>query len=108
VFRLQAKWHFPGPRDPRMLRWCQLMARHVARLIVWYDDLFFEWLRGQVLMIEDYAYAGLDFCGDPDLALPEDAQWGDLSRKYTDFYLLNVFVFLTYSSVFVFIVLPKY
>jgi hypothetical protein len=22
VYRLQADWHFSGPRDPRMLRWC--------------------------------------------------------------------------------------
>jgi hypothetical protein len=36
-----------------------------------------------MLMIDDYAYAGLDFRGDPDLALPEDAQWGDLGKKYT-------------------------
>jgi hypothetical protein len=85
VFRLQAEWHFPGPRDPRMLRWCQLMARHVAGPIVRYDDTFFDWLQGQVLMVEDYAYAGLDFRGDPDLALPEDAQWGDLGKKHTNF-----------------------
>jgi hypothetical protein len=37
-------------------------------------------------MIEDYAYAGLDFHSDPDLALPEDAQWGDLSKKYPIFF----------------------
>ena len=85
VFRLQAEWHFPGPRDPRMLRWCQLMARHVVGPIVRYDDTFFDWLQGQVLMVEDYAYAGLNFRGDPDLALPEDAQWGDIGKKYTNF-----------------------
>jgi hypothetical protein len=55
-----------------MLRWCQLMARHVAGPIVRYDDRFFDWLQGQVVMVEDYAYAGLDFRGDPDLILPED------------------------------------
>jgi hypothetical protein len=36
-----------------------------------------------MLMIDDYAYVGLDFRGDPDLVLPEDAQWGDLGEKYT-------------------------
>jgi hypothetical protein len=30
VFRLQVEWNIPGPRDPRMLIWCQLMARHMA------------------------------------------------------------------------------
>jgi hypothetical protein len=85
VYRLQAEWRLSGPRDPRMLRWCQLMARHVTGPIVRYDDLFFDWLQGQVLMIEDYVYAGLDFHDDPDLALPEDAQWGDIGKKYTNF-----------------------
>jgi hypothetical protein len=36
-----------------------------------------------MLMINDYTYAGLDFREDPDLVLLEDAQWGDLSEKYT-------------------------
>jgi hypothetical protein len=38
-----------------------------------------------MLMVDDYAYAGLDFRGDPDLVLPEDAQWGELGKKYTIF-----------------------
>jgi hypothetical protein len=38
-----------------------------------------------MLMVDDYAYIRLDFRGDPDLALLEDAQWGDLSKKYTIF-----------------------
>ena len=45
VFRLQVEWNIPGPRDPRMLRWCRLMARHVAGPIVKYDDIFFDWLQ---------------------------------------------------------------
>jgi hypothetical protein len=61
------------------------MARHVTGPIVRYDNRFFDWLQGQVLMIEDYAYANLDFRSDPDLALPEDTQWGDIGKKYTNF-----------------------
>jgi hypothetical protein len=86
-----------------MLRWCRLMARHVAGPIVKYDDIFFDWLQNQMLMVDDYAYAGLDFRGDPDLALPEDAQWGDLGKKYTNFLFLNVFEFLSYLNVFFYI-----
>ena len=59
------------------------MARHVAGPIIKYNDSFFELLRPQMLMIDDYVYASLDFQGDPDLALLEDAQWGDLGKKYT-------------------------
>ena len=35
-----------------------------------FDDPFFRWLRDQMLMVEDYAYAGTDFTSDPDLPLP--------------------------------------
>jgi hypothetical protein len=45
LLRLQVEWNLLAPRNPRMLRWCQLMARHVARLIIKYDDTFFDWLR---------------------------------------------------------------
>ena len=35
-----------------------------------FGDAFFRWLRDQMLMVEDYAYAGTDFIGDPVLPLP--------------------------------------
>jgi hypothetical protein len=44
-----------------------------------------------MMMINDYAYASLNFQGDLDLVLLEGAQWGDLGKKYT-FCFLNVFV----------------
>jgi hypothetical protein len=67
------------------------MAQHVAGPIVKYDDIFFDWLQNQMLMVDEYAYVGLDFRGDTDLTPPEDAQWGDLGKKYTHFLFLNVF-----------------
>ena len=42
VFRLQVEWNILGPRDPRMLRWCRLMAQHKAGSIIKYDDTFFD------------------------------------------------------------------
>jgi hypothetical protein len=62
--------------------WCDLMTRHVVGRIVKYDDAFFNWLGLKILMIDDYAYTGLDFQGDPDLVLPKGSQWGDLGKKY--------------------------
>jgi hypothetical protein len=58
---------------PTMLEWRNLMARNVAGPIIKYNDSFFDWLWPHMLMTDDYAYVGLDFRGDPDLALPEDA-----------------------------------
>ena len=57
--------------DPRMLRWVQVMARTGAgRGRVKFGDPFFRWLQDQILMVEDYAYVGTNFTGDPNLPLP--------------------------------------
>ena len=46
-----------------------------------FGDPLFQWLRDQLLMVEDYAYAGTDFSGDPNLPLPLGGQWGDIGKK---------------------------
>jgi hypothetical protein len=74
---LQVEWGIMTPQDPRMKRWCNLMARHVASPIVKYNDVLFDWLRPQLLMVDDYAYADLEFRGDRDLVLPKGFQWGN-------------------------------
>jgi hypothetical protein len=55
-----------------------------------------------MLMVDDYAYAGLDFQGDPNLVLPENAQWGELGKKYTHFSILNVFMNFYHIQMFLF------
>ena len=60
LLRLQVEWNLSAPTDLRMMRWCQLMAQHIARPIIRYDDTFFDWLQPQMLMVDDYAYARLD------------------------------------------------
>ena len=35
----------------------------------------------QLLMVEDYAYAGIEFSEDLDLPLPPGGQWGDIGKK---------------------------
>jgi hypothetical protein len=32
------------------------MAQHVTSPIIKYNDVFFNWLRTQMLMVDDYAY----------------------------------------------------
>ena len=41
-----------------------------GRAKVNFGDPFFRWLQDQILMVDDYAYAGIDFSGDPNLPLP--------------------------------------
>ena len=55
--------------------------RGACRGRVKFNDPFFRWLRDQILMVEDYAYVGMDFTKDPDLPLPPGGQWGDIGKK---------------------------
>ena len=77
------------------------MARHVAGPIIKYNDAFFDWLRPQILMIDDYAYANMYFRGDPDLVLPEGFHWGDLGKKDIFFFIIFLW-FLGYYMFFMF------
>ena len=54
-------------RDPAMLKWggCQ---PH-------FSEDFFSHLDQDILVVVDYGYAGIDFCNDPDLVLPEGDDW---------------------------------
>ena len=42
----------------------------------WRPD-FFVWLRRQLIVVEDWPYAGTDFTGDPDLPLSEGEDWDE-------------------------------
>jgi hypothetical protein len=64
-----------------MKRWVDIMAQHGGSHIIRYNDIFFECLRTKMLMVNDYAYVGIEFCGYPDLALPKGSQWGDVCKK---------------------------
>ena len=65
----------------------------VGRGKVKFQAPFFHWLNDQILMIEDYAYTGTDFRGDPDLRLPPGAQWRDIGKKQDPKMLIVFFVF---------------
>jgi hypothetical protein len=80
--RLQhVDWGLPTPQDPQMKRWVDLMACHGGVPTITYDPIFFECLRGQLVMVEDYAYARTEFHDDPNLALPEGSQWRDIGKN---------------------------
>ena len=71
------------PRDPRMGQWVDLMKRlgggEVPRIA--FDDDFFTWWDQQIITIDDYPYARLDF-RDPNLALPPTTAWGDIGKYF--------------------------
>jgi hypothetical protein len=71
----------PHPQEPHMKRWVDMIALHGGGPIISYDRKFFKWVKTQLIMIEDYTYAGVDFQEDPDLVLPEGYQWSDAGKK---------------------------
>jgi hypothetical protein len=68
-----------APREPRLMRWVAVMARHPdeGEKVVRFPEIFFDWLEHQVFSIQDFPYAGMDFRGDPDMVLPQGEQWDD-------------------------------
>ena len=62
--------------DPWVFRWVKAMAHHGGGggPTMTYGSIYFRWLRGQLLIVENYAYAGTDFKGDPNLLFPKDDQ----------------------------------
>ena len=53
-----------------------------------YDDDFYIWWEQQLLALEQFPYAGMDFRGDPDLFLPPGGAWGELGKQ--------ILIFLTF------------
>ena len=56
-----------------MQRWVELMGWHAGQSTFLFSTALFPWFRQQIVAIDEYAYAGVNFGGDPDLALPEGA-----------------------------------
>ena len=52
-----------SPRDPQMGRWADLMkclgGEDMPRMT--FDDEFFTWWDQQIIVVNDYPYAGMDF-----------------------------------------------
>ena len=58
------------------------MARHLdeGTEVVRFKLEYFQWLENQIFSIQDFPYAGVDFRGDPDMALPLGEKWDDLGK----------------------------
>ena len=58
-------------RDPAMLKWLGFLVRLGGGQQPHFSEDFFIQLDQDLLMLNDYGYAGIDFCNDTDLILPE-------------------------------------
>ena len=66
-----------APTEPRLILWSSLAERLRGVQTLRFDAQFLGWLDRQRLCIEDFPYAGMDFRGDPELALPPGGNWDD-------------------------------
>jgi hypothetical protein len=67
--------------EPRMERWTSLSPRLVSESEFHFTGDFFAWLRRQVLWIEDFPYADVDFRRSMDLILPDGEDWDESGKR---------------------------
>jgi len=63
-----------------MQRWVDLMARDVGQSQISFSNAFFEWFDCQEMVFVEYPYIGMDFQGDPDLALLAGQKWSVMGK----------------------------
>ena len=83
----------PLPREPRMTRWEALMPRGGGGQQMSWRPEFFIWLHRQLIVVEDWPYAGTNFMGDPDIPLPEGEEWEEELGMIFSFYFFMYFHF---------------
>ena len=91
-----------GVRDPAQRRWVDAMRRlGGCRVFNPYPAKFFPWWWQQIVAIDDYPYAGIDFQGDLDMPLPPREAYSDIGNEsqtvFLNFFELLFFLcFLIY------------
>ena len=60
---------------------------------------FFPWWQRQIITIDEYPYAGIDFPGDPDISLPPGVAYGDIGNESQTHFLsfLNYLIFVFFD-----------
>ena len=71
-----------GVRYLTQKRWADAMRRlGRGRVSNPYPADFFPWWQRQIIAIDGYPYAGIDFCGDADMPLPPGVAYGDIGNE---------------------------
>ena len=72
-----------GVWDPAQRRWANVMCRLEGGRVAYnpYPVEFFPWRWRQIVAIEDYPYAGIDFHRDPNMPLPPRVAYGDIGNE---------------------------
>ena len=81
-----------GVRDLAQRRWADAMRRlGGGRVANPYPADLFPWWRRQIVAIDDYPYAGIDFRGDLDMPLPPGSAYGEIGTESRLSLFLNFF-----------------
>jgi hypothetical protein len=67
--------------EPCMERWTNMSPRLGTDSEFKFIGDLFAWLGCQLIMIEDFPYAGVDFRGSMDLVLPDGVDWNASCEK---------------------------
>jgi hypothetical protein len=59
-------------REPQMMRWTRLWYRLGGRPTRHYEEDFFNWWAHVTFCVDEYCYARMAYCGDPNLPLLMD------------------------------------
>ena len=76
-------------RDPDMLKWSSLLMRLGGGHQPHFSEEFLSRLDQEILVVDDYGYAGIDFRNDLDLVLPEGDEWDAALGKKNMLYLFS-------------------
>ena len=92
-------------RDLSQQHWADAMHRlGGGRVANPYQTDFFTWCQRQIVSIDGYPYAGIDFRGDSDMPLPPGLAYGDIGNEsqpslfFKFFDLLNFLYFLDFME----------
>jgi hypothetical protein len=80
-----------------MLKWLGLLTRLGGGRQPPFSEDFFSRLDQDMLMVDDYGYAGIDFQNDPDLVLPKGKDWdATLGKKHVISFHAVIFIFFDF------------
>ena len=51
-----------------------------------FDDVFFEWVNDQIMMIKDYPYSETNLIGDLEFRFRPGTQWGPIGKMRNQFH----------------------
>ena len=74
-----------------MKKWCGMMTRLGGGRLPQFGEDFFSWLDWKIAVVDDYAYAGIDFWGDMDMAFPNGKGFEDDLGEFLYISFVGVF-----------------